>query len=358
MAGPFPVAPAVGAAEEEAVLRVLRSGQIAAGPEVAAFEAEFASFVGTERAVAASSGTAALQMALVAAGVGPGDEVIVPALTFIASANAVVATGAAPVFVDLEACSFALDLRATEAAIGPRTKAVMVVHLYGIAADLGRLSELCSERGLMLVEDAAQAHGASFSGRAVGSWGIGAFSFYATKNMTTGEGGMVTTNNPGIAARARSFANHGRAEGHPTGYAHPSFGLNFRMTDIAAAIGRVQLARLPEANRARRALADLLLEVVPTDSRREVPPGVVPVWHLFPLIVDDRDRLAARLREEGVPTGVFYPAPLYRMARHLRQASCPIAESLCERLLCLRLGPYDETTRQRYAEAVTRAFAP
>ncbi len=356
MAPTFPVAPRVGPAEEEAVLRVLRSGQLAAGPEVAAFESEFAAFAGTRHAVAASSGTAALHMALVAAGVGPGDEVIVPALTFVASANAVVAVGATPVFADIAADGFALSPDAAACAATERTRAVMAVHLYGIPADVGALSAMCAERSLSLIEDAAQAHGASWDRRPVGSWGIGAFSFYATKNMTTGEGGIVTTGDDEVAGRARSFANHGRRAGDPGGYAHPAFGLNLRMTDLAAAIGRVQLACLEEANAARRHLAALLTDVIPEAWRRPVPPAAEPVWHLFPLVVDDRDEVIERLQRQGVPTGIFYPAPVYRMAPHLPAGHCPVAESLGGRLVCLRIGAYDEPTRHRYAEAVASAL--
>ena len=352
----FSVGPQIGVDEEEAVLRVLRSGHIAAGPEVAALEKEFAEFSGTAHGVAASSGTAALIMALTAAGVGVGDEVIVPALTFVASANAVLAVGAVPVFVDLGADSFSLNPEAVEAAIGPLTRAVMAVHLYGIPADLPSLASICQRYGLALIEDAAQAHGATHTSRPVGSWGIGAFSFYATKNMTTAEGGIVITNDPAIAGAARSFANHGRADGTLGGYLHPHYGLNYRMTDLAAAMGRVQLARLPESNARRRALARLLLDVVPAAWRLEVPTSTDPVWHLFPLLSRDRTSLAARLQGEGVPTGIFYPAPVYRMAAHLPMADCPVAESLCERLLCLRLAPYDERTREQYARAVARAL--
>ena len=355
---PFPVRPVIAQEEEQAVLRVLHSGQIAAGPEVTAFEAEFAAFSGVGHGIAASSGTAALVMALVAAGVGSGDEVIVPALTFIASANAVLAAGATPVFVDLDPASFNLSVPAVEAAIGPRTRAVMAVHLYGIPADLPGLAAVCERHGLVLIEDAAQAHGATHSGRPVGSWGIGAFSFYATKNMTTAEGGMVTTSDLSIARAARSFANHGRADGTLSGYQHPHYGLNYRMSDLAAALGRVQLARLTEGNVQRRALGRLLLETVPPAWRHEVPTATDPVWHLFPILAEDRPGVIDRLRAEGVPTGIFYPAPVYQMARHLPQAACPIAESVCERLVCLRLGPYDEPMRHRYAEAVARALQP
>ena len=254
------------------------------------------------------------------------------------------------------ACPIGPGTWAAACAATERTRAVMAVHLYGIPADVGALSAMCAERSLSLIEDAAQAHGASWDRRPVGSWGIGAFSFYATKNMTTGEGGMVTTGDDEVAGRARSFANHGRRAGDPGGYAHRAFGLNLRMTDLAAAIGRVQLACLEEANAARRHLAALLTDVIPEAWRRPVPPAAEPVWHLFPLVVDDRDEVIERLQRQGVPTGIFYPAPVYRMAPHLPAGHCPVAESLGGRLVCLRIGAYDEPTRHRYAEAVASAL--
>ncbi|MBO30312.1 MAG: aminotransferase DegT, partial [Acidimicrobiaceae bacterium] len=184
--------PIIGLEEEEAVLNVLRSGMIAGGAKVVEFEEAFAEFVNADHAVAVNSGTSALVVGLAACGVGPGDEVIVPSFTFAASPNAIAMVGAKPVFVDIEPRYFCLDPASVQAAITPRTRAVMPVHLYGHPAEMTTLDEMCRNRGVMIVEDASQAHGAALAGRAVGSWGnAGTFSFYATKNMTTGEGGLI-----------------------------------------------------------------------------------------------------------------------------------------------------------------------
>jgi perosamine synthetase len=351
----FHVGPVLGAKEEEAILRVLRSGHLASGAEVDAFEAEFASYVQTQSAVAASSGTAALVLALHSLGIGREDEVIVPALTFVATANAVIALGARPVFADVDPRTFTIDPEVVKVLITPRTRAVIVVHLYGLPVDLPRLTRVCLDFDLALIEDAAQAHGASWGGKPVGSWGTGAFSFYPTKNMTTGEGGMLTTADDEVARRARSFANHGRPSGASHLYTHPQFGLNYRLTDLAAAIGRVQLRRLPGAIRARQTLSSKLRQLFPEECTQRVPAPAEHANHLFPLILDDPQALATRLQRVGVPTGVYYPAPVYRMAPHLPSGDCPVADRLCEQLLCLRLGGFCSATQDQYVEAVAKA---
>ena len=246
-----PAKPIIGDDEREAVDRVLRSGMVAQGPEVAAFEREFSDhFVQGRPTVAVNSGTSGLHLGLLAAGVGRGDEVIVPSFTFAATGNSVALTGATPVFVDIEPETFSLDPAAVEAAITPRTRGILPVHLYGHPARLRELSALAEARGVALYEDAAQAHGASLDGRPVGAWGAFAmFSLYPTKNMTSGEGGMVTLADETLARAVRLLRNQGMEKQ----YENEVVGFNARMTDIHAAIGRVQLTKVDAWTRSRQA---------------------------------------------------------------------------------------------------------
>ncbi|HLS73195.1 MAG TPA: DegT/DnrJ/EryC1/StrS family aminotransferase, partial [Actinomycetaceae bacterium] len=244
--------PLIGEEERAAVDAVLRSGMVAQGPEVAAFEEEFgAALLDGRGAVAVSSGTAGLHVGLLACGIGPGDEVIVPSFTFAATANAVALTGARPVFADIDPASFCLDADSVLAAVTERTKAIMPVHLYGHPADMDALDAVATEFGLEVYEDAAQAHGASLAGRRVGTWGrFAMFSLYPTKNMTSGEGGMVACD-PDVARQVRLLRNQGMERQ----YANEVVGLNVRMTDIHAAIGRVQLGKLAAWTAQRQANA-------------------------------------------------------------------------------------------------------
>ncbi len=271
-------APMIGAEERAAVDRVLASGRLAMGPEVAAFEQEFATLVAGRPCVAVNSGTSALHLALLALGIGPGDEVIVPSFTFAATANAVALAGASPVFADIDPASFCLDPAAADAAVTPRTAAIMPVHLYGHPADTVRLEEVARRHGLAVVEDAAQAHAASDDGRPVGSLGAAAaFSFYPTKNMTTGEGGMVVCADESVARQVRLLRNQGMERR----YANEVVGFNLRMTDIAAAIGRVQLTRLGDWTERRRSTAahyDMALTGVRTPTVRA---GAHHVYHQY-----------------------------------------------------------------------------
>jgi dTDP-4-amino-4,6-dideoxygalactose transaminase len=347
--------PAIGEEEVEAVCRVLRSGQLAQGPEVATFEEEFAAFLAPDgqpvHAVASSNGTTALQMALMGLGIGPGDEVIVPAFTFIASANAVRMVGATPVFVDVEQDYFTIDPAAVEAAITPSTAAVMAVHLYGQPADLDALAPIVARHKLALVEDAAQAHGASLKGRRVGTTGVGCFSFYPTKNMTTGEGGMATTTDPAVAERMRLARNHGMNRQ----YQYEGFGGNLRMTDIGAAIGRVQLRRLQDWNAERRRNAAWLDEHLVGVLTPAVRPEVEHVYHQYTVRSADRDALLERLRESEVGFGIYYPSPIPRTAPYEQQTDLPVTQRLCEEVVSLPVRP---GLSCRELEAVAAAVAP
>ncbi len=308
-----PAKPIIGDEEREAVDRVMRSGMVAQGPEVTAFESEFsAHFVPGRASVAVNSGTAGLHLGLLAAGVGSGDEVIVPSFTFAATGNSVALTGATPVFVDIEPDTFSLDPEAVAAAITPKTKGILPVHLYGHPARMRELEVLAAARGVALYEDAAQAHGAALDGRPVGSFGeFAMFSLYPTKNMTSGEGGMVTAADEEIARRLRLLRNQGMERQ----YENEIVGFNARMTDIHAAIGRVQLTKVDAWTKTRQANAAFLdanLQGVVTPAVAE---GAVHVYHQYTIRVpEDRDGFVAALKaEHNVGAGVYYPIPNHRL---------------------------------------------
>jgi dTDP-4-amino-4,6-dideoxygalactose transaminase len=344
--------PIIGDEERAAVDRVMRSGMIAQGPEVAAFEQEFgAAVVGGRECVAVNSGTSGLHLGLLAAGIGAGDEVIVPSFTFAATANSVALTGATPVFADIEPDSFCLDPASVEAAVTERTKAIMPVHLYGHPADMTGLAAVAERHGLALFEDAAQAHGASSDGRPVGSFGAFAmFSLYPTKNMTSGEGGMVSCDGA-IAHRVRLLRNQGMAKQ----YANEVVGLNNRMTDIHAAIGRVQLTKLPgwtEDRRRNAAFLDAHLENVVVPPVRE---GAVHVYHQYTIRVEgDRDGMVTALREEhGVGSGVYYPIPSHRLPSFGLELDLPETERAAREVISLPVHPaLSSEDLERVVEAV------
>ena len=308
-----PAKPIIGDEEREAVDRVLRSGMVAQGPEVAAFEQEFAEhFVPGRPAVAVNSGTAGLHLGLLAAGVGAGDEVIVPSFTFAATGNSVALTGGTPVFVDIEPETFTLDPEAVAAAITPKTKGILPVHLYGHPAHMRELEKLAADRGVALYEDAAQAHGASLDGRPVGSFGeFAMFSLYPTKNMTSGEGGMVTTATAEIARRVKLLRNQGMERQ----YENEVIGFNARMTDIHAAIGRVQLTKVDAWTKTRQQNAAFLDANLRGVVAPPVAEGAVHVYHQYTIRVpEDRDGFVKALKEEHqVGAGVYYPIPNHRL---------------------------------------------
>jgi perosamine synthetase len=298
--------------EIEAVVRVMKSGQLAQGPEVTAFEHEFAAAFDQGQAVAVSNGTDALIMAFRALGIGPGDEVIVPSFTFAATANAVVLTGAQPVFADVDPRTFCVMPEHISPLVTPATKAIVAVHLYGQMAPMRQVSELARSRGIHLIEDAAQAHGARRDGEPVGRWSdVSTYSFFPTKNMTTGEGGMVTTRSPELAAEVRLLRNHGME----TRYYHEKIGTNARMTDLGAAIGRAQLRKVTGWNRRRREIAayydEHLGRVVDTPY---VAPGAEHVYHQYTIRTERRDRIIAACEDAGVGYGIYYPIPCHRQA--------------------------------------------
>jgi dTDP-4-amino-4,6-dideoxygalactose transaminase len=308
----IPIAkPQLDEAEIEAVSGVLRSGIIAEGPRVAEFEQAFAEYTGTEYAVAVNSGTAALHAALLAHGIGKGDEVITSSFSFIATANSVLFTGARPVFADIRPDSFNLDPHLVEEKITPATKAIMPVHLYGHPADMEAMAEIAEDHDLVLIEDACQAHGATYNGKKAGSFGTGAFSFYPTKNMTTSEGGIITTNSEETAEKARMI----RAHGSKQRYLHEMLGYNLRMTDISAAIGMVQLKRLPDYIEARQRNAKMLNEGLKSVDGIECPvvrENCGHVFHQYTIRTRNRDQLADYLKEKGIGSGIYYPIPIHR----------------------------------------------
>lgn len=329
-----------------AVLEALGSGQLAQGPRVAAFERAFADFCGTAHAVAVNSGTAALHVALLAHGIGPGDEVIVPAFSFAATANVVLQAGATPVFVDVREDDFGIDPDAFEAAITDRTRAVIAVHLYGQPCDVERIAAICAERGIVLIEDAAQAIGAEAGGRRAGSFGTGCFSFYATKNLQTGEGGMITTSDAAVADAARVLRSQGERERYVT----EVLGYNYRMTEVAAALGLSQLPKLEERNERRRANAARLSGLLAANRAVVVPrelPGRRHVFHQYTLRVragrEARDALRAALLARGIESAVFYPTPIHQQPLYRRRGygdlRLPVADRLAAEVLSVPVHP-------------------
>ncbi len=331
--------PQMGEEEKLGVWEAMASGSLAQGPRVREFEERFAAFIGADHAVATSSGTTALHLAMLGYGIGPGDEVITTPFTFIASANSVLYTGARPKFVDVHERDFTMDPELIEAAITPSTKAIMPISLYGQSADMEAIVEIARRHGLAVVEDACQAHGAAVADRRSGTWGAGTFSFYPTKNMTTGEGGMLTTDDGDLADRVRLLREHGMK----VRYRHDTVGYNFRMTDIAAAIGLAQLEKLPAYNDRRRAIAaryDADLRGVITPSVRA---GVTHVYHQYTLRVNERDAFAERLKQRGVGSAIYYPIPVDRqkpfVALGYGDASYPVSDRLTEQVLSIPVHP-------------------
>jgi dTDP-4-amino-4,6-dideoxygalactose transaminase len=346
----------------EVFQRVLDSNSFILGPEVQRFEEAFAKYVGTGHCIAVSNGTVALQMALMALDIGPGDEVITAVNTFIATAEAISAVGARPVFVDVDPKYYNIDVAAVEKAITPRTKAIIPVHLYGQPADMDPLLELAEKHGLAVVEDACQAHGAEYKGRRAGSMGrMSCFSFYPGKNLgALGEGGAVLCNDAKLAQRLRMLRDHGSVKK----YEHVFAGYNFRMEGLQGGFLSVKLPYLDQGNDHRRKAASsygLLL----ADSS-VVTPAVMPdarhIYHLYVIQSDDRDGLKQRLGEQGIETGLHYPVPLHlqQAYAHLgyKMGDFPVAESLARRILSLPMFPTIAWEQIEYVCTTVAEFAP
>lgn len=340
--------PVIGENEIRKVVEVLKSKWLVHGPVVEEFEKRFAEYIGVKHALAVSNGTIALQLILEALGIGPGDEVIVPDFTFIATANTVLMRGAKPVFADIELETYTVNPDDVLEKINPKTRAIIAVHLYGHPADMRALREIADDYKLYLIEDAAQAHGAKIGEVKVGSLGdAAAFSFYATKNMTTGEGGIITTNIEQIAERIRLLRNHGQERK----YYHVTLGGNYRLTSIQAAIGLVQLSKLNELNDIREANAKYLtskLSRVHDILTPKVKPGYKHVWHQYVIWVKDsfpltRDELKEKLWEYGIETAVHYPLPIHLqpLYRSLGYPSnlCPNSMEASKHVLSLPVHP-------------------
>jgi len=345
----IPIAkPLIGDEEKAAVIEVLESGQLAQGQKVAEFEERFACFCGVKHAVATSSGTTALHAALLAHDVGPGDEVLTTPFTFIASGNSVLFTGARPVFVDIEPDTFNIDPQQLEEAVrsrlaqGAPVKAIMPVHLFGHPCDMPAIMDIAARYDLIVVEDACQSHGASIDGKKTGSFGTACFSFYSTKNITTGEGGIITTDDDEIAEKARMLRHHGMR----TRYYNELLGYNFRMTNIHAAIGVAQMDKLPAWTEQRIQNAAYLterLQPLPHVVTPVTRPGYVHVFHQYTVrIRGDRDRAIDAMRDRGVGVGVYYPLPLHKQPIYLNLGyhdSLPEAEKACREVLSLPVHP-------------------
>jgi perosamine synthetase len=341
----IPIArPIIGEDEINAVIEVLRSGNIAEGQKVKDFEEAFAKYAGTSFAVAVNSGTAALHVALLAHGIGPGDEVITTPFSFVATANSVLFTGAKPVFADIREDTFNIDPNSIIEKITPRTKAIIPVHLYGQAADMKAIMEIAEDKDLIVIEDACQAHGATFEGKSVGSFNDGTFSFYPTKNMTTGEGGIITTNDKGIAEKARMIRSHGSKQR----YFHEMLGFNLRMTDIAASIGIAQLGKIVDFNRSRIKNAQYL-----TKSLGNIKGLTLPhvdkrcrhVFHQYTVRIRgdiSRDDVVLSLNKMHIGTGIYYPLPIHKQPYYEELGyndSLPVSESASKEVISLPVHP-------------------
>tara|TARA_B100001250_G_scaffold304601_1_gene266472 strand:+ start:1398 stop:2453 length:1056 start_codon:yes stop_codon:yes gene_type:complete len=341
--------PFIGEDEKQAVLRVLDSGMIAQGPEVAAFEAEFSTLVSDHHCVAVNSGTSALHLALLASGVERGDEVIIPSFTFAATANAVSLCGATPVFVDIDLDTFTIDPNAVGAAVTEKTSAVMPVHLYGHPAKMDVIGEICDKKGLLLIEDAAQAHLATFQSKPVGTFGTAAFSFYPTKNMTTGEGGMIVTSDSDIARKSRLLRNQGMEKR----YENEIVGFNNRMTDIHAAIGRIQLTSLPERTEKRKENAKFFNEYLTKVSTPFIHPEAEHVFHQYTVRTPDRDSLIDLLTKEEIGHGIYYPIPVHRLPSFAKEFDLPNTRIAAEEVLSLPVHPFlTEEEKNRIVEVI------
>jgi len=343
----IPIAkPLIGQEEMDAVMNVMKTGTIAEGPKTKEFEDAFKAYVGTDHAIAVNSGTAALHVALLAKGIGKGDEVITTPFTFIATANSVLFTGAKPVFADIEAETFNIDVEQIRKKITKNTKAIIPVDLYGHPADMKAIMDIAEDKNIAVIEDACQAHGACIDGKKAGSFDIGCFSFYPTKNMTTSEGGMITLNDAAVAEKARMFKSHGSK----VRYYHEMLGFNLRMTDISAAIGIEQLKKVERFNEARIRNSMLLSEKL-----KDIPGLVTPtvkqncrhVFHQYTLRVTDeakidRDALMAELNHQCIGNSIYYPLPIHQQPSFkgiVNGDRYPVSERMAKQVISLPVHP-------------------
>jgi len=333
--------PIIGDDERAAVDRVLRSGMLAQGSEVAAFEEEFSKHVGGRHCVAMNSGTSALHLGFIAAGIKAGDEVIVPSFSFAATANSVALAGGVPVFGDIDPKTFNLDPDHAESLITAKTKAIMPVHLYGHIAAMDRFAEIGKKHGVQIIEDAAQGHLASLNGKNSGEFGtVASFSFYPTKNMTAGEGGMAVTDSAETARMLSLLRN----QGQEIRYRNEVIGFNTRMTEIHAAIGRVQLAKLPGWTKQRQENAAFLDANIKGVVTPFVAPGSTHSYHQYTIRVpggnaDVRDKFMEELTKRGVGSGVYYPTPIHRLPSFNLKLDLPETEKLVTECISLPVHP-------------------
>lgn len=330
------------------VAEVLKSGILASGPKTKAFEKDYAQYIGVKQAIAVTNGTIALDLALKALKIKPGDEVITSAFSFVASSNCILFQNAKPVFADIDPKTFNVDPIDVAEKVTSKTKAIIPVHLFGQPASMDALQEISKDNGIYLVEDAAQAHGAEYKGQKVGGIGdIGCFSFYATKNMTSGEGGIITTNDNELAERARLLINHGQSQK----YQHDILGYNYRITEMCAAILQVQLKKLDAFNTKRMENAELLnrgINKINGLTHPYVSEGVKHVFHQYVVRVEnnsplDRNNLVEVLTEKGIGSTIHYPIPIYKQLLYQKlgytDTKCPNTEDACARVLSLPVHP-------------------
>jgi dTDP-4-amino-4,6-dideoxygalactose transaminase len=334
----------------------MKSGGLAQGPQVAAFESEFSKFVQDRACVAVNSGTSALHLALLSLGIGAGDEVIVPSFTFAATANSVALTGAKPIFVDIDLKTYNINPTQIEAAITPRTKAIQVVHLYGLPADMLTITAIAKKHNLFIVEDAAQAHLADINGQPVGTFGdAAAFSFYPTKNMTSGEGGMIVLRDSDQARVCKLLRNQGMEQR----YQNEAVGFNLRMTDIHAAIGRSQLKKVQAWTRARQENARYLNEKITEVTTPFVPQGYSHVFHQYTIRVNaQRDELSSGLTELGIGNSVYYPTQVHKLPSFQVDINLKHTEEATQQVLSLPVHPsLSKKDLNRIASAVNHIGA-
>lgn len=346
---------------ENLVLTVLRSGQLAQGPMVERLEELSCEMTGAKHAVAVSNGTVTLIASMLALGIGPGDEVITSSFTFVATLNAILFTGATAVFVDIDPETYCIDPEAIKAAVNDRTKAIMPVHIFGQSADMTQIKAIAEKHDLAIIEDAAQAHGAMWDSQPVGSFGTGSFSFYTTKNVGCGEGGVVTTNDPSIAKAIQLLRNQGMKER----YKYERVGWNFRLTDLQAAVAIPQMEMLSESNKKRNETAQQYNEAFSSIDSLVIPTireEAYSVWHQYSLRIQDssvRDQFVENIQKSGVGAGVYYPSPVYEYEPYqnnerVRVESSEITKNVCKSIFSIPVHHYlSDGDVQRVIEVVT-----